>query len=410
MDKRKLFLWAMYDFANSIVYITFVLYFAVWIVVDAGLSDFWYNAIFAIATIALLLTAPLLAARTDRHGGRKKFLNIATAGTLLGYGGAAILASSGSNVWLVALAFLVGQYFYQLSFVFFNPMLNEIADESHRSRASGITQFASSLGFIAGIALTMPFADTRTATLLPAVVAFFVLALPMLLLYREKPHQDFHPLETATGETKIWVRKMFAWFAASAATPMLVAFFFFNDALLTVSNNYSIYLERVFQAPDGTKSLLLALVLGMSALGALIGGWVGDRLGALRTMKWILFFWIVLLPLVAIAPNLKIASILMPLTGLLVGSIWTVTRSYLSAVLPPKDLNYGFSFYTIAERFATFVGPLTWGGIIWIWGTDSSVYRFAMVAMTVYIVIGLVILVRWYRGDSGSPTFAQGSY
>ncbi|HLB41308.1 MAG TPA: hypothetical protein VJN02_00395, partial [Gammaproteobacteria bacterium] len=64
----------------------------------------------------------------------------------------------------------------------------------------------------------------------------------------KEPKKDFNQIITSEiqDETQAFIRKMIAFFAASAATPMLVAFFFFNDALLTVSNNYSIYLERVF--------------------------------------------------------------------------------------------------------------------------------------------------------------------
>ena len=398
MDKRKLFLWSLYDFANSIIYVNFVLYFAVWIVVDAELSDFWYNAIFAITSVILLVTAPLLATRTDKKGGRKLFLNVATIGTFIGYGFAAMLASMDSHVLLVALLFLIGQYFYQLAFVFFNPMLEDIADEAHRSRASGIGNFASSLGFVAGIALTMPLASSRTAPLLLAVFAFFILALPMMIFYRE-PKKVYDSIVTPSIilETKMSIKRMMAFFAVSAATPMLVAFFFFNDALITVSNNYSIYLERVFYIPDATKSILLAAVLGMSAIGAVISGWIGDRIGALKTMKLILVWWIILLPLVAIAPNFKTIAILTPITGLLLGSMWTVTRSYLSMVLPKEDMGYGFSFYTIAERFATLVGPLTWGGIIWYAGIESITYRIAMATMTIFVVIGLIILIHWKR-------------
>ncbi len=397
MDKKRLFLWSLYDFANSIIYVNFVLYFAVWIVVDAGFSDFWYNAIFSITTLLLLVSAPFLAAKTDSQGGRKKFLNIATAGILIGYGLVAILANHNTNVLLIAFLFLVGQYFYQLAFVFFNPMLNDIADISHRSRASGIGQFASSFGFVVGIVITMPFAASRTATLLPSVIAFFVLALPMMIFYKEsRKVKEISTVDTIV-ETKKLTKKMIAFFITSAATPMLIAFFFFNDSLLTVSNNYSIYLERVFHTPDTAKSFLLALVLGMSAVGGAISGWVGDKIGALKTVKLILIAWIILLPMAAIAPNFLTMIILTPIIGLLIGSMWTVTRSYLSLILPKENLGYGFAFYTIAERFATLVGPLTWGGIIWFWGTDSLIYRIAMGSMTIYIIIGLIILTKWRR-------------
>ena len=40
MDKRNLFVWSLYDFANSIIYVNVLLYFAQWMVIDAGLPDF----------------------------------------------------------------------------------------------------------------------------------------------------------------------------------------------------------------------------------------------------------------------------------------------------------------------------------------------------------------------------------
>lgn len=397
MNKKKLFLWSLYDFANSLIWVNFSLYFSVWIVVDAGLPDFWYNAIFPLTTIVLLLTAPAMAAYTDRHGkGRKKFLNIATFGTLIGYGLVALVAGRNVPVLLVAILFAVGQYFYQLAFVFLNPMVEEIADEVHRSRASGIGQFASSIGFVAGIALTIPWADSRTATLLPSVLAFFLLALPMMIFYKETGSRDKTDQNSAKP-APVLTKRMIAFFALSASAPMLLSFFFFSDALITISNNYSIYLDRVFHVPDSTKSLLLALSLGASAIGAVLGGWIGDKIGVVKTVKATLAGWIIVIPLVAIAPSITFILGLTPLIGLLLGAIWAVSRSYMSLVLSKQDMGYGFAFYTLMERFATLVGPITWGGLIWWLGTEPHAYRIAMASMAVFVTIGLIVLIRWKR-------------
>ena len=395
MNKKQVWLWSLYDFANSIVYINFILYFAQWIVVDKGLSDFWYNAIFAIVTLVLLFTAPILAARTDLSGGRMRWLNIATVATFICYGLVAVLAGMNSSVLLIILLFALGQYFYQLSFIFYNPLLDEIADDAHKSRVSGIGNFASSLGFVAGILITFPFASSRITPLLISVPVFFLLALPMMILFKEK-EKPVNRFSTAkkSDETRVFIKKMWLFFATSAATPMLVAFFFFNDALLTVSNNYSIYLEQVFHVPDTTKSILLLSILTMSAVGGVIAGWLGDKLGALKTLSLILCVWIIALPVLSLAPNFTTIAILSPIVGLLIGSVWTVTRSYLTKVLSKSNMGYGFSFYTIAERFATLVGPLTWGGIITLGGSQAVAYRIAMATMTIFVIIGLIILHR----------------
>ena len=44
--KKNVFLWALYDFANSLVSIVFFLYFAQWLVIDQGVADIWFNLTF----------------------------------------------------------------------------------------------------------------------------------------------------------------------------------------------------------------------------------------------------------------------------------------------------------------------------------------------------------------------------
>jgi Na+/melibiose symporter-like transporter len=86
MQKKQIFLWALYDFANSVVFANFLLYFSKWLVLEGGLSDLSYNAIFAVCAILLFFSAPALASYTDRFGQLKKFLNYATVGVAIFYG------------------------------------------------------------------------------------------------------------------------------------------------------------------------------------------------------------------------------------------------------------------------------------------------------------------------------------
>lgn len=399
MNKKKLFLWSLYDFANSIVFINFVLYFATWIVVDGGLSDFWYNAIFAIATVLLFLSAPILASFTDKHGGRKFFLNISTFGTFVSYGLAAFLAGlDNSNVFIIAVLFLIGQYFYQLAFVFYNPMIEEISDAAHRSRASGIGQFSNALGQVAGLLITLPLAGSRVAPLMPSVIIFLALALPMMIFYKESRERERGvSFSVIKDETKIFKRKFMTFISVSVATPMILTFFFLSDVATTVANNYSIYMERVFAVPDKTKSILLMAILFMSAVGGITAGWLGDKIGLLKTFKLVIVGWIIALPAIALAPSFTIFIITTILVGLLVGSFFATSRAYMSTLLSVEEMGYGFSFYTLFERFSTFFGPLVWGGVIWIMGIAPSSYKVAMTTMTVFAIIGLIILHYWKR-------------
>lgn len=399
MHKKKLFYWSLYDFANSIIFINFLLYFSQWMVIDGGLSDFWYNAIFAITSILLFLSAPSLAAFTDVYGGRKYLLNFATVGTFLGYGLATVFAYLGTHyIFMAALCFLVGQYFYQLSFVFYNTLIEDVADMGHRAKASGIGQFANSLGQVTGLIIALPLSATRLQPLFPSLLIFLVLALPMMFLFKDsKPKCGKINGNILRGGEVAYIKKIITFFSVSVAVPMLVAFFFFNDALITISNNYPIYMERVFAVSDMTKNILLMGILLMSALGGLVSGRIADKIGSSKTLGYILMGWIVLIPLIATAKGMTALSIFSVLVGFFIGSSSAVTRAYLSELLKEDELGYGFSFYTLAERFATLFGPLTWGGIIAGLGTEHTSYRIAMASMTLFVFIGWVILVKWKR-------------
>src|SRR3989339_78370 len=396
MNKKNLFYWSLYDFANSFVFINFLLYFSQWLVIDGGLSDFWYNAIFAISSVILLFSGPTLASFTDKFGGRKHFLKFSTFGTILGYRVVTLLASWNHPMIFIAICFLIGQYFYQLSFIFHNPMIEDVADINHRARASGICQFSNSLGQLMGLVLSLFFSKNRLASLLPSIIIFFLLSLPILIYFKEQQiRQAKLSIQSFSNGSKEFFRKLVIFFSVSVAVPVLVAFFFFNDALLTASNNYSIYMERVFSIPDMTKNIILMTILIMSALGGLTFGKIADRIGALKSIKIILITWIVLFPglgLVKTIPGLIICSTML---GFTMGGMVAVVRAYLSQKLKKEEFGYGFSFYTLFERFSTFFGPLTWGGSIAIFGTSATSYRITMIFMTVYIVIGFLVIQFW---------------
>src|SRR3990167_6940115 len=99
METRKnRVLWILYDFANSIVSIVFFLYFAQWIVIDRGISDFYFNLTFTISAILLLLTAPFTGLVLDKFFRRISGLRYTTVLTVIFYGLCAISALSNQDI------------------------------------------------------------------------------------------------------------------------------------------------------------------------------------------------------------------------------------------------------------------------------------------------------------------------
>ena len=399
MNKKNIFLWTLYDFANSIVMIVFFLYFSQWLVVDKGVSDFWYNMIFTIGSVLLLATAPILGSIADKNGEQHNYLNKITILTFLCFLGVSFVTLFFSNqVFLAALFFLLANYLYQFSFVFYNALLHYIAPRELWGRISGIGQTGNLLGQIVGLLITLPLASGtvylvgetgRAQTFLPATIIFFILALPMLLFFKLSQQRKVDNKINLMNEYKNYWSQFKELITSPNVGLFLLAYFFFNDAIITASNNFPIYLENVFAVTDSTKTMLLAGILATSAVGAFCSGWVSDKIGLKKALMIVLGSWIIIFPLLGSVSNFKIFVILAIFMGFLFGAIWTVTRAAMTALCPKDKLNFGFSFYTLAERTSTLVGPLCWGLITYIFiSLGATRYRVAMISMAVFVAIG----------------------
>ena len=405
MNKKNIFLWALYDFANSISLIVFFVYFSEWLVVDNKVEDIWYNLIFVGSSILLIFTAPILAAIADKNGQRMLFLQVLTVLQFITFLAASLLALFLPNSIQVAfwsgLAFLLAVYFYQFSFVFYNPILNSIAPPRLQGFISGLGQFANWSGQIFGILITLPLVTGaiflignpgRAQTFLPATVLFFLLSLPMLFLFKEQGKTRQIKVDLV-AEYKSAVRSFIDLCKLPGMGKFLLGYFFFNDAMLTAVNNFPIYLERVFKISDQTKSMLLLGILITSAIGGLVTGWIADKVGLQKMLMAILACWVVLFPLTALMTNFTYFALLTISIGFLYGATWTVTRAVMVSLSPVNRLNHAFSYYAMFERFSTLVGPLSWGLIILLLAdTGDFRYRVAFGSMAVFVIIGLLIV------------------
>src|SRR3989344_4644973 len=263
MNKKNIALWTLYDFANSIVGVVFFLYFSQWLVVDHGVSDLWYNMIFAIGSLLLLITAPILGSIADKTGRQQNYFNNITILAFLSFMGASLTTLFFSrNVFLAALFFLLANYFYQFSFVFYNGFLRDIAPPEKWGRISGIGQAGNMLGQITGLLITLPLASGavylvgqagRAQTFLPATVIFFLLALPMLLFFK-LPRQQNKNYRFTFANVKMEYKNQWRQFKELISVPhvgmFLLSYFFFNDSIITASNNFPIYIHNVFASSD----------------------------------------------------------------------------------------------------------------------------------------------------------------
>ncbi|MBI3289838.1 MFS transporter [Candidatus Microgenomates bacterium] len=396
MNRKNVFLWTLYDFANSIFVVVFFLYFSQWLVIDNGLPDLFYNLLFTGSSILLVLTSPVAGTIADKLGVKLLFLKVVTVLIFLALLATSLftLQSKTTSVAITAgLLFMLANYFYQLSFAFYNSLLSDIAPSQKQGFISGLGNSLGWLGQFAGILITLPLvANGRENAFLPATIIFFVLSLPMLLFFKENKVVNKVKINVLS-EYKEAIGNFRALVKSPGIGNYLLGFFFFNDAMLTAVNNFPIYLQQVFSVSDKVKSALLAAILITCAIGAFAAGWVSDKVGLKKSLIAILVCWIVVIPTMAIVTEFRIFVILAVVLGFLYGATWTVTRAVMTYLAPVGKLNQSFSYYTMFERFSTFVGPVAWGGItFYLLSAGSIRYQVAMASMTIFVLIGLLIV------------------
>lgn len=404
-SKRNVWLWVLYDFANSVVAVVFFLYFAQWVVIDMKIPDLYFNFAFTGSALLLLFTVPITGVLLDVSLRRITGLRVATIGTAIFYTACALSAVSGNGL-LAIIFFTLGLYFYLLSFTFYTPLINDISLPEKRGKVSGTGIAANYVGQIAGLVLALPFANghfhlfsgtPRSETLLPAIILFALLSLPMLLFFRE-------PKKEASGvslkaEIRSTIQKTRELFLFKGVFLFVLSYFLFNDAILTAINNFPVFLEQVWKISDTTKTYLLLAIMVTSALVGYFGGFLADKLGHKKVLMWIICGWLVIFPSVAFFTNFTLFSIVAIIMGVWYGATWAVSRSTMAYLCPDKRHNLAFAYFGLVERASSFVGPIIWGLVVGnLVSYGPNRYRIAILAITGFIALSIWTLTK-VKGD-----------
>ena len=142
--RRNIFLWALYDFANSIVLIAFLFYFSQWLVVEHGKPSWWFNVSLAVSSALFIAGSPFLSRQIDRTKNKIRGLRLWTGVSFLGFSLLSTLALTTSGLeLLITILYTLSSYAYLTCFLYFTPMLNDLSTGSHRSYVLGIGQGAN---------------------------------------------------------------------------------------------------------------------------------------------------------------------------------------------------------------------------------------------------------------------------
>lgn len=449
-NKKVLFGWTMYDWANSVFSLTittaiFPIFYeqmAKLASIKQGLSvgDNHFIEIFgrkilataaysysiAIAFLLITLVSPMLSGIADSGGFKKRFMKF-----FVYLGSVACISLyffDDQNVSFGLMCFILGAIGYAGSIVFYNSFLPLIATED---RYDSISARGYSMGYIGSVLLL--------------IVNLLVISKPEWFFAFSDKVNDLLSSGLSITEAEEQAKSYFSvkgsqiafltvgiWWAAFAQITFLtlpkepktgtiskgvltagfielsktfkevkhlsdtkkylLSFFFISMGLQTV-----MYLATLFGSKElNMKSADLIGIVLVIQLIAILGSFgfskISSKIGNIYTLIIGNLIWIgICLSAYAVTNNTQF-FILAAVVGLVMGGMQSLLRSTFAKIIPDKTLNHAsfFSFYEVTEKLAIVIGTFAYGYIEELTGS----MRMSALALGVFFIIGILFLVR----------------
>lgn len=404
--KKDVWLWAFYDFANSLGFINLSFYFTLWFVADKRAPETWISIAVALATILMLFTTPIFGRMSDRVRKRMPFLISFTLISILSYlflGWIAIKSDFNHSTALIVITlYFLFNYFYQSSLTFYHSLIQNFTEKKSAESISGFGYGFGQLGNIIGLLLIFPIAQGsfslfgaagREATFLGAAILFLIFSLPVLFLLKDKkPLEETTSPSTHKSLKETWrdIRKIRQY---PGVFPYLVAYYFFADAILTLQLFGTFYLEVVGGLNDKQKIIAGLVGLLFGVIGAFLSSKIAKAVGNTRkTIAAFILMWSVFIALLAVVNTITLFMIIAMLNGFAFGGLFALSRAYYSTIVPKDKQAEFFSIYVLFEKAASILGPLVWGLTVVLFSSYGALrYRFAMLSLAILVAISFII-------------------
>jgi UMF1 family MFS transporter len=409
--RREILAWAFYDFANS-GYTTVVLttvFSAYFVAVVAGSAEqvsmgtatlLWTLGI-STANLIVLVAAPVVGAVADHLAAKKRFLLATTAGCVTA---TALLSVVGPGDILAGLTLLVvSAVCFALGESLIAAFLPEIAPAERMGRISG---YGWSLGYIGGLftlglcLLVITLGESRGApesaivpvTLLITAVIFALAALPTFAWLRER----VLPAAVHPGHSLLWegfARIHRTWLQAAHFRDLirfLCCLVLIQAGVSTVVIVCAVYAREVFGFGMQDLVQLIMVVNVSAAAGAILFGYLQDRIGSVPAMSLALLVWIVAIAVAFVTEQRAGLWISGNLIGVAMGSTQSAGRALIGRFTPPARSGEFFGLWGLVNRLAAILGPLSYGLL----SHYSDNLRLALLSTLAFFIAGLVLLLR----------------
>jgi MFS transporter, UMF1 family len=452
-NKKEIFGWAMFDFANSayttnIVTVIFALYFTQVIVTNqvdpaeggGGVFDglggktLWGAGNF-VANLLIILTAPIIGAVADFSSCRKRFL--VTTCLLCVICTAALFFATPGAVALALILYIVSNYFFQVSEALCGSFLPDLAEPEEVGRISGLGWSLGYIGGLVGLVLCLPLIgkgfgidnefNLRLTSLVTAGV-FLIGAIPTFLFLNEHGEGRLVPPGKSyigigfsrVKETLTHLRRLYD------LSFFLLAFFLMSVGLMTVFSFASIYSSEEMRFTGGQVFTLMISVQLSAAVGAFTFGFIQDKIGLKKNVQMLLIGWAILIVFIAFTHTVWLYVVLFLVLGAFLGSVQSGARGVVAMFAPPSKSAEIFGFWSLTYKLGGMIGPLLYGYVSDYRGQRSSLgemlgpllygsvpdtlgQRTAMLCVSVFFLLAFLacLLVDEKRGRQAGLEFEE---
>ncbi|HEY0681736.1 MAG TPA: MFS transporter [Steroidobacter sp.] len=403
---KKVFAWALYDWANSsfattVMVVFFPLFFKQYLTADqdATTSTFWLGIANGVSSFVLAVMAPWLGAMADRGSAHLRFL---AAFTAIGVIPTAMLAFVGAGEWqAAALLFAVASLGFWGGLIFYDSMLIKVAPPKRIDSVSG---FGYALGYLGGallltvnvlmfskpalFGLASPEAAIR-ASFVSVAVWWMLFAIP---IFRSFPRtQD----STTVGAGRA-LREGFQELARTfkevrkyrAVILFLLAYWMYIDGVNTImkmSVDYGLALG--FSADTLISGILMIQFIGFPA--TLLFGALGDRISPLVGIFVGIGVYAAVTFYAVFMTQETEFYFMAAAIGCVQGATQAMSRSYYGRLIPADRAGEFFGFYNMMGKFAAVLGPLLMGTTALLTGNS----RMAILSVALLFAGGAIVLV-----------------
>ena len=383
-DTRRVTSWALYDWANSAFATTvmagfFPIFFKQYWSQDVAIthSTFYLGVGNSVASLIIVILAPILGAMADIGGLRKRMLaTFASLGVLAT--GALYLVQAG--MWPFAiLLYAIAVVGFSGANTFYDSLLIIVAPAKKRHRVSALGFALGYLGggllFLINVLMTLKpqlfgLADAAAGvrwSFITVAVWWTVFSIP-LFLYVDEPlpangrrHVDIGGTFAALRHTAQNLRQY------RGAWMFLLAYWLYIDGVDTIVR---MAVDFGLNIGLGQGNLITALLMvqfiGFPA--ALVFGRLGERYGAQRGI-WVCIWAYVGVTIFAFFMETALQMyILAAVIGLVQGGIQALSRSMFSHLIPQEKSAEFFGFYNVVGKAAAVFGPVMMGTITYLSG------------------------------------------